>query len=111
MGKSHLIHFAALILVNWKPESTVYITYSHQGLMEKGNTLLNNIKSVTEKHKRIKPILPGSRIVPKEKDIILVDECDEVYTSNLKWFETFMVSATVLAFTATPPLMEDELES
>ena len=79
--------------------------------MEKGNDLLNVIKSVTVKHKRIKPILPGSRIIPKARDVILVDECDEVYPSNLKWFESFMVLPTVLAFTATPPSMEDELES
>jgi len=38
-----------------------------------------------------------------EKDIVLVDECDDVMFSNLSWFEKKLQRATVIGFTATTP--------
>ena len=39
-----------------------------------------------------------------------MDECDDVFFSNLEWFDKVMANPTVIAFTATPPEAQDTYE-
>ncbi len=41
---------------------------------------------------------------------MLIDECDEVYFSNIVWFERVMKLATIIGFTASPPTQQEEFE-
>ena len=103
MGKSHLIALIAYVLLFERPKANIYIAYSHKDLMDRDQTLLNAIKELSGKGKRLKTILPESRSKPTSKDFVLIDECDEVYLSNPKWFMRAFLLPRVIAFTATMP--------
>ena len=46
-----------------------------------------------------------------EKDVVLVDECDDMMFSNLSWFAKKLQKATVIGFTATTPAEEESHEA
>ena len=60
--------------------------------------------------KNLKTCVAKSKIFPKETDYVLIDECDEVYFSSLKWFESTFKTTTVLGFTATVPDLQEPTE-
>ena len=66
MGKSHLISFAALLLLSSNPEAKVYIMYSHSELMDKDYKLVDAIIQVSKAGKRLKKCLPKDNIKPRE---------------------------------------------
>ena len=51
-----------------------------------------------------------SSISPKPQDYVVIDECDDVYFSNITWFKRVMKRATIIGFTATPPTEQEEFE-
>ena len=110
MGKSHLIYFAALYLVSAKPNATVYIVYSNSALMEKDAHLLEAVKTLSKASRRLKPALAKTSVKPKADDFVLIDECDEVYLSNLDWYVRTMSAPTVIGFTATVPSVAETHE-
>ena len=44
MGKSHLISFASLLLLNLKTNSNIYIMYSSKELKDKDNELVDAVR-------------------------------------------------------------------
>ena len=111
MGKSHLIGFASLLLLNLKPEANVYIVYSSEDLMKKDAHLFEAVKRIMKSGSKLKLTLAKSSIKPKSNDFVLIDECDEVYFSYLAWFERTLSTPTIVGFTATPPSQQESLES
>ena len=111
MGKSHLIAFATLLLLNLKPESTIYVVFSSRDLMNKDAGMIEAVKAISRAGKKVKLVLAKTRIAPKRNDFVLVDECDAIYFSHLDWFEKIMSDTTVVGFTATPPSKQEQFES
>ena len=111
MGKSNVLAFAALILKQLKPESTIYMMYSNEGLRSKDDRLLSDLMAVAGKGFKLKSVLANGSQKPKANDIVLVDECDDVYLQNLKWFEKTMEKPYVIGVTATTDNQEEMLES
>ena len=103
MGKSHLIAFTSMLLIDSKPDSSIYVVYSSKDLLDKDTPMLDGIKTVLKSGLKLKQTLAKTNIRPKSSDFILIDECDEVYFSNLDWFENTMKAPTIIGFTATPP--------
>ena len=103
MGKSHLISFAACLLLQTNPKGNIYIIYSSEMLMLKDKMLIDSVREIMGASKRIKTFVAGAKIVPTIDDTILIDECDEVYFSNLAWFESRLQKSTIIGFTATLP--------
>ena len=87
------------------------MVYPNADLLEKDAKLLEIITQIAKPGKRLKRMLPGERSKPKSEDFVLVDECDEVYFSNLTWFEKTLAEGTTIGFTATPPTSVENLES
>ena len=111
LGKSHLMSFLAMLLLDAKPDSTIYLVYSTLGLMEKDSIMIDTVKKLTKAEKRIKTIVAKKGIRPKPTDIVLIDECDEVYFSNLAWFDATFKDVSVIGFTATIPVQEERTET
>ena len=111
MGKSHLIALIAFVLLFERPEANIYLAYSHKDLMEKDHHLLSALKELSGKGRRLKTILPDAKTKITTKDFVLIDECDEVYFSNPKWFGKAFLLPRVIAFTATMPGQEHEHET
>lgn len=110
LGKSHLMSFLAMLLLDAKPDSTIYLVYSTLDLMEKDSEMINAVKHLRKAEKRIKTLVAKTKKTLKPTDIVLIDECDEVYFSNLAWFDTTFKDASVIGFTATIPVQEDRTE-
>lgn len=87
MGKSHLITFASVLLLQSKPNAHVYIIYSTENLMKKDAELIEQVRSITRCGARLKVYVAKHTLRPREVDFVLIDEFDEVYFSNLSWFE------------------------
>ena len=111
MGKSHLIAFATLLLLNLKPDSAIYVVFSSRDLMNKDAGMIEAVKAISRAGKKVKLVLAKTRIAPKRNDFVLVDECDAIYFSHLDWFEKIMSDTTVVGFTATPPSKQEQFES
>ena len=60
---------------------------------------------------KLKTFVAGANVRPKDNDFVLIDECDEVYFSNLKWFEEKMSNPTMIGFTATTPFQQEMAEN
>ena len=87
LGKSHLMSFLTMLLLDTKPDSTIYLVYSTHDLLENDSEMIDVVKNLMKAEKRIKKIVAKKIIKPKPTDIVLIDECDEVYFSNLEWFD------------------------
>ena len=73
--------------------------------MKKDKDLIELVRKLSNTKNRVKVIVASERksISPKMTDYVIIDECDEVYFSNLTWFERCMKAATIIGFTASPP--------
>ena len=78
--------FLTMLLLDTKPDSTIYLVYSTHDLLENDSEMIDAVKNLMKAEKRIKKIVAKKIIKPKPTDIVLIDECDEVYFSNLEWF-------------------------
>ena len=110
MGKSHIIAFTAMLLLDMYPQSKVFVQYSSDVLRQRDSEMMSKVGNYSGNLKRIRIVTPGIGIKPKRDDFVIVDECDEVQFSNLKWFEKVYSELTVIGFTATVPDAEDALE-
>ena len=72
--------------------------------MDKDAQLIEEVKTITRCGTRLKVNVAKLALKPGNNDFVLIDECDEVYFSNLAWFESKMSVPTIIGFTATTPL-------
>ena len=110
LGKSHLLSFIAMLLHRVKLSGAIYIVYSTQELLDKDSEMINAVKNLIKAEKRIKTTVAKASIKPKPDDVVLIDELDEVYFSNLSWFDKTFRDTTVVGFTATFPTHEENTE-
>ena len=85
--------------------------YSTQNLLEKDKHLIDAVKQLMKPGAKLKTAVAKTRIQPKEDDIALIDECDDVYFSNLKWFESTFSASSIIGFTASIPNQCEKIET
>ena len=103
MGKSHIIAFVTLLLMSTVPKPKVTVLYANKMLLEKDQQFMNRVRNLLRQSKKLYTCYGKPTGTFTEKDIVLVDECDDVMFSNLSWFEKKLQKATVIGFTATTP--------
>ena len=103
--------FTAMLLLNYKPSSTVFLVYSTQDLLEKDRNMIDTMKGLMKPGQRLKTKLAKDKFKPKEDDIALIDECDDIYFNNLKWFEAAFKDSSIIGFTASVPTQRERIET
>lgn len=79
--------------------------------MEKDSHLIEAVRKLTKPGAKFKQAVAKTKIQPKDDDVVLIDECDDVYFSNPKWFVDTFSTTTVIGFTASVPTQSEKIES
>ena len=111
MGKSHIIAFVTLLLMSTQPTAKVTVLYTNEMLMEKDQQFMNRVRNLLRQPKKLFTYSGKPPSSFTEKDVVLVDECDDMMFSNLSWFAKKLKKATVIGFTATTPAEEESHEA
>ena len=111
MGKSHIIAFVTLLLMSTIPKAKVTVLYSNKMLLDKDQQFMTRVRNLLRQPKKLFTCYGKPTGTFTDKDIVLVDECDDVMFSNLSWFEKKLQKATVIGFTATTPNEEETHEA
>ena len=111
MGKSHIIAFVALLLMSTAPYPRVSVVYANALLQEKDRPFIERVRKLLGSTKKLLTFAAKPSITFNDRDVVIVDECDEVIFSNLSWFAKKLSKATVIGFTATPPTEEESHEA
>ena len=110
MGKSHIIAFVTLLLMSTNPAARVIVLYTNEMLRKKDEQFINRVRNLLRLPKKLFTCCTKPTVTYTEKDIVLVDECDDMIFSNLSWFAKKLKRATVIGFTATTPGEEESHE-
>ena len=111
MGKSHIIAFVTLLLMSTPPYPRVSVLYANELLLEKDQVFMERVGKLLGDKKKLTTFSSKPSCNFSAKDVVIVDECDDVIFSNLSWFTKKLSKATVIGFTATPPTEEESHEA
>ena len=110
MGKSHIIAFVTLLLGSINPAAKITVLYPNTMLLEKDRYFMNRVRNLLKAPKKLWTVYGKPTGAFTEKEVVIVDECDDVMFSNLSWFDKKLKKATVIGFTATTPGEEETHE-
>ena len=72
--------------------------------------MITTVKTIMKGAQRLKTHISNTNIKPKENDVVLIDECDEVYFNHPRWFEKTFAVTPIVGFTASLPSQTERIE-